>query len=133
MPSGGMTASSLPPEVFAALPPAVQAYIRWLESRLAEIESRLNQNSSNPSKPPSSDLTHAKPAPPRTPSGRRKGGRPGHPRRARPELPADAVVDLRIDACDRCSCPLAGDDPAPLRCQMIEIPPVRPIVTEYRR
>jgi len=128
-----MTASSLPPEVFAALPPVVQAYIRSLEARLAEVESRLNQNSANSSKPPSSDPPHAKPAPPQTPSGRRKGGQPGHRRHTRPELPPDTLVDLRADACDRCSHPLAGEDPAPLRLQVIEIPPIRPHVTEYRR
>jgi hypothetical protein len=40
-----MTPSSLPPDVFNALPPAVRAYIRYLESRLADLEARLGQNS----------------------------------------------------------------------------------------
>src|SRR5215212_9645653 len=71
-----MTPPSLPPEVFDALSPAVQAYIRHLEARLADLEARLNQNSTNSSKPPSSDPPHAKPAPPRTPSGKQKGGQP---------------------------------------------------------
>src|SRR3954468_10144953 len=103
-----MTPSALPPEVFEALPPAVQAYIRYLEGRLADLEARLNQNSSNSSKPPSSDPPHAKPAPPRTPSGKRKGGQPGHAKRSRPDLPPDAVVELRASTCTRCSHPLAG-------------------------
>ncbi len=128
-----MTPASLPPDVFDALPPAVQAYIRSLETRLAALEARLGQDSSNSSKPPSSDPPHAKPAPPRTPSGRRKGGQPGHPKRSRPDLPPDTVVDLRATACASCSHPLAGDDPAPLRHQVVEIPAVRPHVTEYRR
>jgi transposase len=128
-----MTPSPLPPDVLAALPPAAQAYIRHLEARLAALEARLGQNSTNSSKPPSSDPPHTKPAPPRTPTGRRKGGQPGHPRHTRPDLPPDAVVELRPAACDRCHAPLAGDDPAPLRHQVIELPPVRPHVTEYRR
>jgi len=128
-----MTLPSLPPEVFDALPPAVQAYIRYLEARLADLEARLNQDSSNSSRPPSSDPPHAKPAPPKVPSGRRKGGQLGHPRRTRPDLPPDTVVDLRPETCGRCRHPLAGTDPAPLRHQVIEIPPVRPHVTEYRR
>lgn len=128
-----MTPPSLPPDVFDALPPAVQAYVRYLEVRLADLEARLGQDSSNSSKPPSSDPPHAKPAPPRTPSGKRKGGQPGHAKRSRPDLPPDSVVELRAGTCARCSHPLSGDDPAPLRHQAVEIPPVRPHVTEYRR
>ncbi len=128
-----MTPPPLPPEVFDALPPAVQAYIRYLEARLTDLEARLGQTSANSSKPPSSDPPHARPAPPRTPSGKRKGGQPGHPKRNRPDLPPDTVVELRATTCDRCSHPLAGDDPAPLRHQVVEIPPIRPHVTEYRR
>src|SRR5262245_27393113 len=124
---------SLPPDVFDALPPAVQAYIRYLEARLTDLEARLNQNSTNSSKPPSSDPPHAKPAPPKTPSGTRKGGQPGHPKRTRPDLPPDTIVELRPGACDRCSHALVGDDPEPLRHQVVEVPPVRPHVTEYRR
>ena len=37
------------------------ALISKLEKRLDELESRLNQNSSNSSKPPSSDLPYRKP------------------------------------------------------------------------
>lgn len=119
--------------MFDALPPTVQAYIRHLEARLSDLEARLNQNSSNSSRPPSSDPPHAKPAPPGTPSGKRKGGQPGHPKRTRPELPPDTIVELRPGTCDRCSHALAGDDPEPLRHQVVELPPVRPVVTEYRR
>ena len=123
----------LPPDVFDALPPAVQAYIRYLEARLADLEAKLNQNSTNSSKPPSSDPPHAKPAPPKTASGKRKGGQPGHPKRTRPDLPPDTILELRPGTCDRCSHTLVGDDPEPLRHQVVELPPIRPVVTEYRR
>ncbi len=119
--------------MFDTLPPAVQAYVRCLEARLADLEARLNQDSSNSSKPPSSDPPHAKPAPPKTPSGKRKGGQPGHPKRTRPDLPPDTIIELRAGTCNRCSHSLAGDDPEPLRHQVVEIPPVRPHVIEYRR
>jgi transposase len=128
-----MTPSALPPEVIDALPPAVQAYIRYLERRLADLEARLGQNSTNSSKPPSSDPPHAKPAPPKVASGKRKGGQPGHPKRTRPDLPPDTVIELRADACNRCSHPLSGYDPQPLRHQVVELPPIRPVVTEYRQ
>jgi transposase len=128
-----MTAPPLPPDVFDALPPAVQAYIRLLEAQLADLEARLSRDSSNSSRPPSSDPPHVKPAPPKSPSGRRKGGQPGHPRRVRPYLPPDTVVELRPETCGRCRHAITGSDPEPLRHQVIEIPPVRPHVTEYRR
>jgi transposase len=128
-----MPPSPLPPDLFDSLPPAVQAYIRYLEARLAELEAKLNQSSANSSRPPSSDPPHLKSAPPKPASRKRKGGQRSHPRRSRPELPPDTVVDLKADACDRCCHPLSGDDLDPLRHQVIEVPPVRPHVTEYRR
>ncbi len=116
-----MTPPSLPPDVFDALPSAVQAYIRWLEAqaarvvqleeRIVQLEARLNQNSSDSSKPPSSDGPQVKPAPAKVPTGKARGGQPGHPKRTRPELPPDAVVELRPDACGRCAHPLTGTDP----------------------
>jgi transposase len=132
-PFRGMKPPSLAPDLFAHLPPEVQAYIRHLEGRLAALEARLNQDSSNSSRPPSTDPPHAKPAPPRPASGRRRGGQPGHPRHARPDLPPDAVIELRAETCRACCHPLAGDDPAPVRHQVLELPPIRPHVTEYRR
>lgn len=127
----------IPEELWVQLPAtaqaAISAVIAALEARIAELEARLNQNSSNSSKPPSTDGPHVKPAPPRPTTGRHKGGQPGHPRRTRPTLPPDEVVELRADTCAHCRTPLAGDDPAPLVHQVLELPPVRPIVTEYRR
>jgi PAS domain S-box-containing protein len=65
-----MTSPTLPPDVFDALPPAVRAYIRSRTARVAELEARLDLNSS---KPPSSDGPHVEPAPPETPSGEQSG------------------------------------------------------------
>jgi len=127
----------IPPELWAQLSPeaqsAVSAVIATLEARIAQLEARLNQNSSNSSRPPSSDPPHFKPAPPRPTGRRRKGGQPGHPKNNRPTLPPDEVVELRADACRHCRTPLCGDDPQPLTHQVIEIPQARPPVTEYRR
>ena len=109
-----MTPPTLPPDVFDALPPAVQAYIRFLEARLADLEARLDQNSSNSSKPPSSDGPHVQPAPPKTPSGKRRGGQPGHPKHERVILPPDEVIDHKPTHCRACHAPVAGDDPEPL-------------------
>jgi transposase len=128
---------SIPADLWDAIPPdlrpAIAAVVAGLEARVAELEARLNQNSSNSSQPPSSDGPQVKPAPAKAPTGKARGGQPGHPKRARPELPPDTVVELRPGTCDRCAHPLTGTDPEPLRHQVLELPSVRPQVTEYRR
>jgi transposase len=44
----------------------------------------------------------------------------------------DEVVEHHPQACRRCGTLLEGDDPEPLRHQVIEIPPITPVVKEYR-
>ncbi len=130
----------LPPELLAGLPPAVIAFLQALraenaalKARVAELEAQLHQNSTNSSKPPSSDPPAVKRAPPKPRSGKRAGGQPGHPKyeRALVDHP-DRVRDCKPTACRRCRRPLAGADPDPLRHQVTELPPVVPVVTEYR-
>jgi transposase len=97
----------LPEDIFASLPAAAQLYIRQLEAfaaqlsaqvtaltaRLAQLEARVGQNSSNSSRPPSSDGPQVKRGVPRPPSGRRRGGQKGHPKHNRVILPPDEVVE----------------------------------------
>lgn len=104
-------------------------------ARIADLEARLGQNSTNSSKPPSSDPPGTMRKLPKAPSGRKPGGQPGHPKRERELLPVDQVdkvVDLIPDRCGECQRPLRGKDPTPQRHQLIEVPPVAPHVTEYR-
>jgi transposase len=44
----------------------------------------------------------------------------------------DEVVKHHPDACRRCGQLLLGDDPEPLGHQVIEIPPITPVVIEHR-
>jgi transposase len=44
----------------------------------------------------------------------------------------DEVVVLKPDQCRGCHAPLLGDDPSPFRHQVIELPPIKPVVTEYQ-
>jgi transposase len=115
-----------------AIVAAFEARIAALDARIAELEARLNPNSSNSSRPPSSDPPGRKPAPPRKPSGRKRGGQPGHRRNDRIRLESDEVVDAKPDQCRRCGEVLAGDDPEPIVRQVFEVPVVRPRVVEYR-
>jgi hypothetical protein len=72
----------IPDELWQQIPPAAQAAIRTLiqryERRLADLEARLKQNSTNSSKPPSSDSPALKRFPPKPPSARKAGSQHGH-------------------------------------------------------
>lgn len=129
----------LPAEVFDRLPSEVQTYIRArettlrnLQRRVANLESQLGRNSTNSSRPPSTDGPAVKRSPPVPPSGRKRGGHPGHSLRRRPLLPADQTHALRPSACRRRGQPLRGEDDQPLRHQVLDLPPVRPTVPEYQ-
>jgi len=120
----------------AAVLALVQSYeqrLAALQHRVEDLEQRLGQNSSNSSRPPSTDPPTVKRAPPRTPSGRRTGGQPGHALQQRPLLePTRPPLPLKPSACRQCGRALTGTDPQPLRHQVIELPRFRPDVTEYQ-
>jgi transposase len=133
----------IPKELWDQIPPAAQAAllvvfqqyevrIAQLEQRVRELEQRLRQNSSNSSRPPSSDAPTVKRPPPKPPSGRSRGGQPGHLFHARPLLPPDHCLTLKPRACRRCGHALQGTDPSPLRHQVVEMPLPKPEVTEYQ-
>jgi transposase len=114
---------------------AVLALVRSLEQRIAALEERLNKNSTNSSKPPSSDSPSVKRRPPTPPSGKKRGGQPGHLRRVRALVPPDQlrhVIPCKPPHCRKCGQELQGTDPEPLCHQVAELPPVRPVVDEYR-
>jgi transposase len=129
--------------MWARTPPEVQVYIRTLEARVVALEAtvqqlreRLQQDSRTSSRPPSSDPPQAKGKRRRCePSGRRPGGQPGHEGQTRALVPVeqvDVVMPVKPERCLRCQHPLHGEDPQPQRHQVTEIPPVKPIVTEYQ-
>ncbi len=69
------------PEVIAYIV-SLETQIKDLTERLIALESRLNQNSRNSSKPPSTDFfVKEKPNPKslRKKSGKKPGGQEGHP------------------------------------------------------
>jgi len=116
---------------------AILAVLDSLQKRIAELEYRLNLNSTNSSKPPSSDppAVKLKRRPPVPPSGRKRGGQPGHKRHTRALVPPEQIRDtfeVKPSHCQGCGSTLRGDDPDPVRHQVAEIPPVRPDVDEYR-
>jgi transposase len=137
----------IPKDIWDSIPPAaqaavlgafaaLQAHITGLEARVAELEAQRRKDSTNSSMPPSTTHPHAKPLRSQPKSQRAAGGQPGHAKCERPLLPAEqcqAVVPCVPTACRRCGAALAGSDPAPLRHQVWELPPIQPVVTEYQR
>lgn len=137
------TTPPFPPELWEQTPLAVREYIRTLEVRVAELEAtvqrlleRLQQNSHNSARPPSSDPPQVlKPHRRRVPSGRKRGGQPGHQGQSRALVPVeavDSVVPVKPQQCRWCQHLLEGDDPQPYRHQVTEVPPITPVVTEYQ-
>src|SRR5882757_9181960 len=94
-----------------ALVDSLKGRIAELEQRLGDLEARLKLNSTNSSKPPSSDPIGLKRRPPAPPSKKKRGGQPGH-RKARRTLVAPEKVretfECKPDACRRCGHGLAG-------------------------
>jgi transposase len=135
--------TALSPEVLAALPPAVVAFIQWqgeqilrLTARVVELEAKLGKNSTNSSKPPSATHPHAKPPQSKPKSQRPRGGQPGHAKHERELMPTEQcqeVVPCVPTECRRCGRTLTGTDPDPLRHQVWELPDIKPIVTEYQQ
>jgi hypothetical protein len=124
------------PQAVRILVLALQQQVVTLTERVSALEERTQQTSRNSSQPPSSD-------PPSAPmhrkgkrSVRQQGGQRGHRGTGRPLVPpeqVDQIVDATPTACGQCGHLLLGTDPAPARHQVTEVPPVRPVVTEYRR
>ena len=102
-----------------------------LEQRVIELEqiiARLTRNSSNSSRPPSSDPPGT-PKAKKKPSRRKQGGQPGHKGKKRELLPLeemDAIHNIFPQACKYCSLPFAQEfkipTPHPLRHQVFELP-----------
>ncbi|MFB1485402.1 IS66 family transposase [Corallococcus sp. RDP092CA] len=107
---------------------------RRLREENRQLKERLTLNSSNSSKPPSSDGPGT-PRRPKKPTGRTPGGQPGHKKHERRLLPPEAVqhvVELVPKECKGCGHRLVGRDCEPRRHQVVEVPPLSAVVTEYR-
>ena len=117
--------------------------VERLKGLVEELQEQLKTNSRNSSKPPSSDPPSSDPPScfdggrdgKHKPKGRSPGGQPGHEGKTRKLFPPEQV-DQVIDCAppERCEC--GGSvrlmDMEPERRQVLDIPPIKPVVTEYR-
>ena len=116
------------------------AYIEQLEKenaalkkRIEELERLLGMNSRNSSKPPSCDLPHIAAARPRR-RGKKRGARNGHPPHLKALLPPERVTqrfELKPEVCPCGGTTFEKTSDEPLRHQIVDIPPIEPVVLEY--
>ena len=118
---------------------ALRAQNAALQARIRDLEARLGQDSSNSSRPPSSDPPQAQPRPKAPPSGRKRGGQPGHRGAFRALLPVEQVDDVVVvvpEVCRQCG-QLFPETAARRRGrvwrhQVVELLPLAVRVTEYQ-
>jgi hypothetical protein len=119
-----------------ATPASIQMLVRVLSERLLALEEKVKQSSQNSSKPPSTDgFGKAVKAKGKGKAPPRERGGTSAPREVRKLYPADecrAVHEVIPPVCQDCGASLSGEDPHPHRHQVIDLPPVRPDVVEYR-
>ena len=116
----------------------LEATVAVLQERVRELEARLAQNSTNSSKPPSSDPPGVG-RPAKKPKGKKRGGQPGHRGHHRMLLPPERVEKVEhvpegCGHCGHCGHSLAGAEegrPAYVH-QVVELPPIRAEVKEHR-
>lgn len=127
---------------WAATPESIQQLVvqflvenEALKTRLSQIEEQLRQNSQNSSKPPSQDGFEKKAPAVKDKSKKPRGGQPGHAGNQPKfyDLSAGDIVHEHIPTvCTVCGEALMGKDEAPYRHQILELPVLRPQITEHR-
>lgn len=123
-------------EQFKEMQEQMQSQINMLVARVLELEDRLNKNSQNSNKPPSSDglkKNNIKPAFPRK-KGKKTGGQPGHTGKTleqsdqvdfyKPLLPTHCLCGQALD--------IAQSEIIEKR-QLFDIPEPRLEITEYQK
>jgi transposase len=110
-----------------------------LTAQLRELRSRLDNNSSNSSVPPSANPLDAPKPVPKKPTGRKPGGQPGHAVHLRERMPPNRVTETIPyvpDVCENCQHALPREagvgDPEPRWHQVVELPANPVEVTEHQ-
>ncbi|HVG45010.1 MAG TPA: DUF6444 domain-containing protein, partial [Longimicrobium sp.] len=103
----------LTPSVRAAME-GLEAMVAKLEERIRELEAQLGLNSTNSSKPPSSDGPSVVRQQKKL-TGKKRGGQPGHRGHHRQQIAperVDQVVEHWPESCEHCGHTLSGAEEA---------------------
>lgn len=105
-----------------------------LEKKLEKANNKNRKNSTNSSIPPSQDpFRKKKNTSLRTKSGKKTGGQPGHKgTHLKMNEHPDVIEDHKVSSCEFCNSKMMGFQDLLGRRQVIDIPPIEPIVTEHR-
>jgi transposase len=100
-----------------------------------ELLEKINRTSKNSSSPPSSDPLSSEKQKQKKKSDKKRGGQPGHKGHSRhlyEVSECDSVLEHQPEICKCCGEKLVGVDSNPIRHQVVEIPPINPIIIEHR-
>lgn len=114
---------------------ALKQRVEVLEEENRYLREQLGRNSNNSSQPPSTDTANKKPEKKKATTGKRRGGQKGHPGHSRELIAVEkcqSVKDHIPTECRQCGKGLSGKDENPYRHQVVELPPIEPIVEEHR-
>lgn len=109
-----------------------QAELLLVQQKLLE---KLNSTSKNSSSPPSLDPPGFEKKSQKSKSGKKRGAQLGHEGKSRDLYPVEKcteVIEHHPTICVCCGEMLSGEDKNPYRHQIVEIPPIEPIVVEHR-
>ncbi len=141
--------NQIPPEDWENTPASVKKLvesmaqgIEKLEQQVAELLvvhqqllEKINRTSLNSSSSPALDPPSVAKKPRKAKSSKNRGGQSGHEGHNRSLYSVEEcsdVIDHRPGTCACCGEKLLGEDVNPYRHQIVEIPPITPIVVEHR-
>jgi transposase len=139
----------IPPEDWGKTPISVKKLVVEMAQQIKEQEKKLtevltvqeqllekvNQTSKNSSLSPSSDPPGVEKKQTVKKSSKKRGGQPGHKGSGRELYPIEdcsSIIEHHPPYCSSCGEVLSGLDTKPYRHQIVEIPPISPIVVEHR-
>jgi transposase len=105
---------------------AAQAKVAELEEKIAKPKKTDRNSSVPPSKNWHGKREHR--------AGKRRGGKPGHRGISRVNQEPDVVIECRAEMCTHCGSDLSEcEQELVQRHQVIDIPPVKPVIIELRK
>jgi len=111
---------------------ALNEQVNSLQTEVKELKARLEQNSKNSNKPPSSD-EFFKPKSTRKKSGKKTGGQQGHPGHTlKMSDNPDRIIVYKEETCSGCGCSLDNQAAkSKERRQVFDVPPPKVEITEH--